>query len=220
MPKEPLDIDKFVERLAKHPRKPKLRPLEEFSDDVHLLRCPYGLARAYLCHAVNSAEAEVHHGPLLHKQTRDALELSREHEKTLQEMISAQRGQPFCSKDSGEILERALESLRLRIERLEHSTFVNRSKGDVWKLTFVHVLALAWVDLTSSIPTTSRGGIHFSDFVETAYRTLDDKSEQSWDRQVRTVIERESKRPLSERWNVQAMIRECFACSVDFQNVR
>jgi hypothetical protein len=192
----------------------RLRALNPEDEKLHIVLCPYWIARTYVCRAYEAAEAEETMGEWARRERRAALKFDHKMEFELQKLLiyrTQSAHAQWLDNAATDNLNKLIVSVQSEISSLEHHLSREPSaKGDVWKVCFARMLGYGWHDLVGGQPawTAESKGILFLDFVRAAFETLGGRASEKWDRACRTAIAQERKRPVADQWDYWRLIRE------------
>jgi len=195
-----LPIDDIITKLCHSNREPRLRSREDLN--ALGLACPYYAARWAIALAVENATVIASNDDpsrILEawRKAEEAVQKIREGAEALEALLKARLLWPrwpllrspainlvcntmveLCRRDG--IVKRAEDDARI-----EQETFKN-NQGDIWKLSFVAELGLAWRALTGTNPARTDP---FLGFIAAAYESVTDKSDEiSWEGTVRRAL--------------------------------
>jgi hypothetical protein len=194
-----LPIDDVITRLRHSNRGPRLRSREDLN--ALGLACPYYAARWAIALAVeNASVVAINDDPTqilgAWRKAEEAFQKIREGTEMVEALLKARLLWPrwplLRPPAINQVCDTMVELLRSGVlkhaeddARIAQKTFRN-NQGDIWKLSFVAELGLAWRALTGTNPARTDP---FADFIAAAYESVTDKpGEISWERTVRRVL--------------------------------
>jgi hypothetical protein len=200
-PSSPLSIDENITWLRKRKRTPKLR-----QDVREIVLCPYWYARFMTALAAVVATREASRSDEFRLRSADGWrELAKKASRIRRELADnfgadppegkivfpedrwTHYEAPLSITKAYEDVARSVSALSVieQYGRFRRKILTNRQL-DVWRLTFVTQLGLAWQILTGTRPSNSKA---FLNFVAAAWESLTEDVELSWDWHVRRALE-------------------------------